>query len=169
MKLARTIYGVGSSFWPTPTAADKGYNPDLLIEAGKVRFTGPIDAPSESGGQFPLSLAARSWTILWTMMRALGCPPTSAPASSPPVRVTFRHGPGYLSADLISNPRFYEAIMGWPIGWTGPGQPVTGFAAWLRRSRSALLQLTTDGDPPFKAGHRCPAFLPSPPETTKCA
>ena len=55
--------------------------------------------------------------------------------------MSFRHGQGSYPSDLISNPRFYELVMGWPIGWTRTGLPVTGFAAWLQRSRGALSAL----------------------------
>tara|TARA_R110000868_G_scaffold111222_16_gene300491 strand:+ start:2446 stop:2601 length:156 start_codon:yes stop_codon:yes gene_type:complete len=44
---------------------------------------------------------------------------------------------------LVSNPRFHELLMGWPIGWSDPGQPVMEFAAWLQRSRGALSKLIT--------------------------
>ena len=63
--------------------------------------------------------------------------------SSPPVRVTYPHGKTSSLAGLISNPRFFELIMGWPIDWTAPGAPVTGFQAWLRRSRGQFSNLLT--------------------------
>jgi hypothetical protein len=43
-------------------------------------------------------------------------------------------------------------VMGWPIGWTAPGEPVTGFAAWLQRSRIALSQLTSPASAPEREG-----------------
>lgn len=145
VKSARAILGGDCSFWPTPTATDKGYNPDLIVGGGSVRTIAPVQVSHQSGGQYPLSLAARSWTVLWLLMKALGWRATMATSlqSSHPVRVSFLHGKGYLSGDLISNPRFYEMIMGWPIGWTAPGEQVTEFAAWLQRSRGALSRLLT--------------------------
>lgn len=105
-------------------------------------FTGPIDAANGSGGQYSLDNAARIWTTLFHTLQALDAVPTKpARRSSRRVRVSFRHGPGSYPCDLISNPRFYELIMGWPIGWTRTGQPVTEFAAWLQRSRGALSEL----------------------------
>lgn len=77
------------------------------------------------------------------ILRACGWTATEAPPSSLPVRVSFRHGKGSFSEGLISNPAFYELIMGWVTGWTEPGRPVTGFAAWLQRSRGQLSRLLT--------------------------
>ncbi|MDB5432440.1 MAG: site-specific methylase [Caulobacter sp.] len=109
-----------------------------------MRLIAPFDIVKESGGQFPLSYSARNWTVLWLVLKAVGW--TSAMAadpSSPPVRLTLRAGKGSFADGLISNPAFYELTMGWPIGWTEPGAPVTGFAAWLRASRGQLLRLRT--------------------------
>lgn len=109
-----------------------------MLEQGRLSFTGPADAAQGSGGQFSLSNAARTWSVLWRMLEALGATPAKTCRSSPPVRVSFQHGRDSFVTDLISNPAFYEMAMGWPIGWTGPEAQVTGFAAWLRRSRGAL-------------------------------
>lgn len=79
--------------------------------------------------------------MLWQVMLALGAAKVSRPRSSRPVRVSFKHGPTSSIVGLISNPRFYEMTMGWPIDWTAPGASVTGFAAWQRRMRGELLKL----------------------------
>ncbi|BAV64758.1 site-specific DNA methylase [Sphingobium cloacae] len=94
-----------------------------------------------SCGQFSLANAARVWTNLFLVIRGLGLSMSGTCPSSPPVRVSFKHGPTSSLVGLISNPRFYEHLMGWPIGWTAPEEPVTGFAVWLRRSRGALSRL----------------------------
>jgi len=39
------------------------------------------------------------------------------------------------------NPLFVEALMGWPIGWTGFGSVATAWSPWLRRMRSELSHL----------------------------
>lgn len=67
--------------------------------------------------------------------------------SSLPVRVTYPHGSGSSITGLISNPRFFEMIMGWPIDWTAPGARVTEYQAWLRRSRGQFLNLLTNFQP----------------------
>ncbi len=119
--------------------------PNLIVQAGTVRFTGPFDVSTESGGQFSLSEAARSWTTLWSTMQAMGWQPTStASLSSPQVRVSWKHGDGSYLSSLTPNPQFYEKTMGWPIGWSAPGAPVTGYAAWLQRSRGLFSKLLTD-------------------------
>lgn len=107
-----------------------------------MNFTGPHDAAHGSGGQYSLDNAARTWTTLFHTLEALGAMPARpCRRSSRRVRVSFRHGNGSYPTGLISNPAFYEMVMGWPIGWTEPGAPVTEFAAWLQRSRGALCAL----------------------------
>lgn len=139
-KLAQATGVADYSSWPTPTATDAGYLPDLMVGAGIVQPRSPFDVVSTSSGQYSLSNAARSWTKLWSVIQAMGMRPTSwmpvTPSpSSHQVRVSFRLGKGSYIDTLVSNPRFFELVMGWPIGWTAPGEPVTGFAAWLRQSR----------------------------------
>jgi hypothetical protein len=77
---------------------------------------------------------------------------TATSLSSHPVRASFKNGKRSYLTGLISNPRFYEMTMGWPIGWTAPGEQVTGYAAWLQRSRGQYSKLLTswtrDGTPP---------------------
>jgi len=83
---------------------------------------------------------------MWMTLRGLGWTPAAEIQSidySPPVRVSFTHGRKSSLAALISNPRFYELMMGWPIGWSDPAAPVTGFAVWLLRSRGELSRLLT--------------------------
>ena len=115
--------------------------PDLMIAAGTLQPKGPFYAADGSGGQISLTNAARTWSNLWLAMRALGWRPMGMPRSSHPVRVSFRGGIGSYINGLISNPRFFEHMMGWPIGWSAPGEPVTGYAAWLQRSRTELSRL----------------------------
>jgi hypothetical protein len=147
LKRARDTSGGGSSFWPTPTASDAGYVPDLVVDQGALRFIGPADIPDHSGGQFSLDNAARGWMTLWSILTAMGWSPglmmmgASSRLSSPPVRVTFGHGKGSWLRGLISNPRFYELTMGWPIGWTDVERPVTEWSRWRQRSRGALSAL----------------------------
>jgi len=122
--------------------------PDLLIEAGEIRLVSPQDITTGSGGQFSLSESARSWTSLWSTLKAVGWAATPASfRSSPRVRVSFKHGKGSSLRDLIPNPLFYELTMGWPIGWTAPEAPATGYAAWLRHSRGAFSRLLTSWTP----------------------
>jgi len=137
--------GAGSLSWPTPTASDAGYIPDLVVEAGRVGITSPTDISAGSGGQYSLERSTRVWTKLWLVLRALGVSMASLTTpSSLPVRVSFKNGNGCFYAGLISNPQFYELMMGWPIGWTAPEAPVMGFPAWLQRSRGRFSRLLTE-------------------------
>jgi hypothetical protein len=107
-----------------------------LLHQGKLSVIKSHALTPLSGGQIPLQNAARSWTQLWMAMQALGWRGVMVKYPSlHPVQLSFRSGNGSFQSTLASNPRFYELMMGWPIGWTAPGQPVTGFAAWLQRSR----------------------------------
>lgn len=142
------MFAAGSSCWPTPTASDGGYFPDLIIADQALRMTGPFDCSMGSAGQFGLTTSARSWTCLWLTMKGLGWTPTASARSSRPVRISFKSGTGSFLADLISNPRFSDLMMGWPIGWSDPARPATGFAAWLRLSRGRLSRLLTAAPPP---------------------
>ena len=38
-------------------------------------------------------------------------------------------------------PDFSDWLMGWPIGWSDPEQPVTAWSHWLQRSRGALSEM----------------------------
>lgn len=131
----------GSSFWPTPTAVDAWPKPDLRIEAGVISLAPPFAAERGTGRQFGIASAAINWTMLWLTLAACGWTPTMVSRSSLPVRVTFQHGPGSFASGLICNPLFRELMMGWPIGWTAVEGRVTGWSAWLRRSRGELSAL----------------------------
>jgi hypothetical protein len=124
-----------------------GHTPDMILTEGTIRPIRPFYTGDGDGGQFNLTLAARNWTIIWMILQACGWQAGELNPSSPPVRVTFRHGKGSFGDGLISNPAFFEMVMGWMIGWTEPGRPVTGFAAWLRRSRGQLSRLLIGWEP----------------------
>lgn len=146
-KLALATAGDGSSSWPTPTATNAGYYPDLVIEMGRVQPKAPWDIVASSSGQFALDTAARVWTYLWLIIAALGLDWSKRTSrSSPPVRVSFKHGKGSFFDGLISNPRFYELMFGWPVDWTAPEASVTEFPAWLQRMRTALFALPSLGN-----------------------
>lgn len=82
--------------------------------------------------------------MFWTSITLRGWRSAMAKLqSSLPVRVTYPHGRASSIAGLISNPRFFELIMGWPIGWTGCEEQVTEYRAWLQRSRGQFSNLLT--------------------------
>jgi len=52
-------------------------------------------------------------------------------------------GDGKTTCDQrrVLNPAFVEALMGWPVGWTGFGSVATAWFPWLQRMRSEFLRL----------------------------
>lgn len=99
-------------------------------------------------GQFSIDRAARTWSTFWLALQAVGwTPEMAATPSSRPVLLSFRRGPGSCDSTLTPSPQFLDLIMGWPIGWTDPLAPVTGYAAWLQRSRGQFSNLLTDFPP----------------------
>ena len=84
------------------------------------------------------------WTLLFLTMKAAGASFSAKEAvclSSPPVQVSLLPGTALSRRALTYNPAFTDWMMGWPRGWTACEEPVTEFAAWLRRMRGALSQL----------------------------
>lgn len=134
-----------SSCWPTPTASNNGNRVEIEIGAAGLSFEIPKGMIGQQKGP---KEASKVWTLMWLTMQAAGFRPgkrrEATFLSSHPLRVTLRLGT-HASADTLHyNPRFTEWMMGWPIGWTSSGQQVTGYAAWLRRSRSELSRLISD-------------------------
>jgi hypothetical protein len=58
-----------------------------------------------------------------------------------PRHLTLNAGPKSSIGDLTFNPNFSDWIMGWPIGWTDPTRPVSGWSVWLRRMRNELSKM----------------------------
>jgi hypothetical protein len=106
------------------------------------------DDPGQKGKQIALGKAARLWTHLWLLMQAFGAVP-ARPFSWPhsrPLRISLNAGPGCSKGILSFNPNFSDWMMGWPIGWTDPMRPVTGWSRWLLRMRGELSRLPLIGD-----------------------
>lgn len=61
--------------------------------------------------------------------------------SSRPDQPTPKDGGDGSKPTRTLNPRFVEALMGFPTGWINCEQPVMGFARFKRRMRSALSRL----------------------------
>jgi hypothetical protein len=55
--------------------------------------------------------------------------------------VIAKAGADTSNADLTLNPVFVEALIGWPIGWTGFGSVATEWCRWLPRMRGELSRL----------------------------
>jgi hypothetical protein len=54
---------------------------------------------------------------------------------------TPKDGAPTLSGRRVLNPRFVEALMGWPIGWTACGSLEMEWSRWWQRMRSASWRL----------------------------
>ena len=134
MKSARATRGRDSSCWPTPTACMSEIRPDrIALKAGMIYFVS-----SGRRTQFTLGKAA----AVWTADVVLGARSRSTRLG----RVI--ELPGGATSKWIHdfNPRFGEAMMGWPIDWTACGSSVTGYRPWLRRMRGELCRLGWEPD-----------------------
>ncbi|CDN93465.1 hypothetical protein BN949_02619 [Agrobacterium tumefaciens] len=139
-KSARPTSVGGSSLWPTPTKSIycTKIEMELVNDCFKMR-----DDAAAAGSQFGIGKAARLWTQIWMLMQACGATPTrpfSFP-SSRPLHLSLNAGHRSSPGDLTFNPNFSDWIMGWPIGWTDPTQPVTAWSAWLQRMRGELSKM----------------------------
>jgi hypothetical protein len=134
-----------------------GNTPRLKIDARGFRYETMPGAGCQVGPkQETLTWVAMRMVLdalgLWTEEALAGARRKTTRASTLPLLATFRHGFERSHGGLISNPRFFEWMMGWPIGWTDARAPVTGFARWLRRSRSAFSKLISEWpEDPFRA------------------
>jgi hypothetical protein len=52
--------------------------------------------------------------------------------------VILLNGEKYSTDALSLNPAFTDWLMGWPVGWTDPLRPVTGWSRWLQHARTLL-------------------------------
>lgn len=120
--------------WATPTAQDQsgsgsrspGYGPTLTDQAVRVRRNWPTPtahngqdtgAASELERKDPqLSVVAMQFSL------ALG----------PQIRRTSTDGESISLQNLVLNPLFDEALMGWPRGWTACDASVTALSRWLQ-------------------------------------
>jgi len=144
MKQEQAIRGGVFSCWPTPTAQMNGNRAELAIGTNGLFF---LAAQDQTGSQIGLNEAVRTWTLFWLTAKALGMtgsPPPDAYRYSRRLHLSLRPGTRSLAGELTFNPHFSDWIMGWPIGWSDAGQPVTEFHRWLQHSRTThLKQLLT--------------------------
>lgn len=144
-KPARRRIGDGSSLWPTPTGSLYCNRLEIEFTAEGLRFR---NDPTQSGQQVALGKVARTWTLIYLIACAVGArrfgrfhfPYTRR------LHIALMPGPRSSTGDLTFNPKFSEWLMGWPIGWTDPLRPVTGWRAWRRRMRGELSRLPMPPD-----------------------
>ncbi|MEP3427264.1 MAG: hypothetical protein ABJN98_01155 [Roseibium sp.] len=93
--------------------------------------------PPQKGTQIALGKAARQWTQIWLLVRSWNANPVGEVSFHclRPLHLKLAAGPRSSEGILTFNPKFSDGIMGWPIGWTDPMQPVTEWSLWLQRMR----------------------------------
>jgi hypothetical protein len=135
-KSAGLTYANGCSFWPTPTFKMGGNRTSVRLGPNFFQFV--VD-PNQSGSQVGLKIAVAVWTMVWDIMRATGWNGTPL-VSSPRCQVTLMNGDAHWKgkASRQLNPNFTDWMMGWPMGWTDPQQPVTGWSHWLQHARGSI-------------------------------
>jgi len=147
LKRALLTGGSGYSYWPTPTASNNGNRVEVRVGPSGLMFEIPKGMKGQQKGP---KEASKVWTLAWLLLQSTGFKPGTRDEmiyrSLPPLRVSLQLGTHASPGTLHYNPRFTEWLMGWPIGWTSCARPVTGFAAWLQRSRTALSALTLEPD-----------------------
>lgn len=118
-----TPLGMATVMWPTPAATaddhSRGGDPERYrgSKSQNGRRSNLIDAVAGR----PPSLQAREQE-------------TSGRPSSPTAQTSRPR----------LNPAFAEWLMGWPIGWSDCGSPVTEWSLWLQQSHSWLSLLVRD-------------------------
>lgn len=144
MRSARATRGGVYSCWPTPTVRMSGNRGEMKL-AGNAFVIRP--ATDQAGNQVGLKEAAKCWSSLWMLARAMGFGVTakSYRPFSLPLHVNCRPGTRSLPGEWTFNPRFSDWIMGWPIGWSDAERPVTEWCHWLQRSRGLLFELLSTG------------------------
>jgi hypothetical protein len=142
LKSVRPTSGKGSSYWPTPTTSLYCCRVDILMGQDGFRFRTATD---QKGSQHALGNTARVWTVFWELMKAAGLKPAQTPVypSSRPLHVTLKPGTRTCPGDWTFNPNFSDWMMGWPIGWSDPAQPVTELSRWRQLMHTELSRLPT--------------------------
>jgi hypothetical protein len=136
--------------WPSPQARDadnRGADPARVGDPARHGGYNLDDWAAAWPTQRACSGERSSGLNRTEMVRAWTTPPWSHPDHQ-----TGNDGPKSLREAMASrrlslNPSFVEWLMGWPLGWTDCGSPVTGFSRWLQRQRTALSELNWNYEP----------------------
>lgn len=141
-KSAGRIPARGCSFWATPTFKGSGNRACIQLSPAGLAFR--IDQ-NQTGSQLGLKNQVVSWTLLRQLLDAAGWTGDRF-RSSHPNRVILLNGEKHSERGLTLNPAFTDWLMGWPVGWTEPLKPVTGWSHWLQQGRSATLPASLELD-----------------------
>jgi DNA (cytosine-5)-methyltransferase 1 len=172
--IARRAMGVADTLteatrlWPTPDAAvgNDGESPEAWRARQAAwkreydsRAAGEVKAGNGAG--LPLTIAAKEWATPTTQDSENDGPPsafarrtlplnaqaTLATPLSPPDPTTPPDGEPTSSDGRVLNPRFVEALMGFPVGWTDCALSETPSSRNRRQQLSAFLLSATASMP----------------------
>lgn len=135
-----TLTDAAVRMWGTPVARDDNKTPEAHM-AMKARMN--RNTPTS------LQVQSKMWATPKASEMDRGSDPDRGPkGGSPGLRrqVTEQDGqPGLTQADL--NPRFVEALMGLPDGWSDPSASLTGFTSWVTVSSQHVQRLLSVSSP----------------------
>lgn len=99
--------------------------------------------PNQTGSQYGIAQAARKWTLIYMLAKSTGARQLGQFSFqyTPPLHISLMPGTRYSPGNLTFNPNFSDWMMGWPVGWSDPEQPVTELSVWLQRMRGKLSNL----------------------------
>lgn len=109
----------GYSFWPTPTANEDKFRLQGDSQQSKGleamgRLWATATVTDAAGRNYCYSSGDKQKPVATLTGQAIG-----TPFSSPLVQTTPQDGLTISKATHRLNPLFVEALMGWPVGWTG--------------------------------------------------
>jgi DNA (cytosine-5)-methyltransferase 1 len=142
--------------WPTPqTDSFRTRGGDRRNEKGLDRMARDWPTPMANDGCKPSAGKRRTADLthvtgMWMTLTARDHKDGSTSLANTPVNgllgrqvlATLMPGTDACDARRTLNPRFVEALMGWPSGWTGFGSVATEWCRWLRRMRCELSRLS---------------------------
>lgn len=144
--------------WPTPqTDSFRGRGGSRRDEPGLDRMARDWPTPMASDGSKPSAGKRRGAdlthaTQLWMTPTARDHKDGAASLANTPVNgllgrqvlKTKMAGSDISDPRRTLNPLFVEALMGWPIGWTGFAFAATELSHWLQRMRCELSRLNSE-------------------------
>jgi hypothetical protein len=126
--------------WPTPRAGEgdkwsAGSQRDDSLQQQSRLWATPTARDHRSIHAGPATLARNSRPLSEQVGAAHSLLAQPTPAD----------GPSICGERRTLNPLFVEALMGWPIGWTGFAFAATEWSRWSRRMRCELSRLSWPG------------------------
>jgi hypothetical protein len=151
-----TSLGEAATIWQTPTSGghhshhsgDLKHTYDLLPKQAQSWATPAqrdhkgrdLPRAPKSGPSLPEQVHRLAWSTPSAMDGSAGPQDAANRAGGPslPAQVMQTDGPDGSKTGRVLNPRFVEALMGWPSGLTDYESSVTELCQWQQRMRSVL-------------------------------